>query len=73
MTGMVRKRRWPLIALAVILIILGFSVLLYPLYTDWQYKNDVKIQKKIFEQKIEDREEELPYEELYQELKRRKL
>lgn len=71
MTGMVRKRRWPLIALAVILIILGFSVLLYPLYTDWQYKNDVKIQKKIFEQKIEDREEELPYEELYQELKRR--
>lgn len=63
-----------------LLFLFGLAVFLYPLYTDWQYKEDVVDQKEAFEQQMEEasedsdtqgKPEELPFEELYQELKRR--
>lgn len=69
MTRKVRRRRCLFLALSLFLIILGLSVLLYPLCTDWQYKNAVQEQKEMFEQQMEDNG--VLFEELYQELKRR--
>lgn len=66
-----------LTAAAVVLFIAGLAVLLYPRFTNWLYNNDVERQMESFDQLIEEEKRslpsgsaELPFEELYQELKR---
>lgn len=73
-----KKGRW-LIAAALLLFLAGLAVLLYPVFTNWRYGQEVRRQKQDFEQRIEEAAENmpeadettLPFEELYQELKRR--
>lgn len=69
--------RW-LIAIAITLFLAGLIVLLYPTFTNYLYNREVQHKKETFHQQIEqakDLTEEdtsaLPFEDLYQELKRR--
>ncbi len=67
--------RW-LTLLAVLLFLAGLVVLLFPVFTNWIYEGEVRQQKQIFQQRVEaaideTRDNDLPLEELYQELKRR--
>lgn len=75
-----KMKRKGILLLPVLLFLFGLSVLLYPSYTDWRYREDVRDQKEVFEQEtaeeaakdnMEGRPGELPFEELYQELKQR--
>ena len=74
-----RKRyRW-LTVVAVVLFLTGLAVLFFPVFTNWLYGEEVQQQKQAFEQRIEEAAQNmpesddpaLPFEELYQELKRR--
>ena len=73
-----KSYRW-LTVIAVVLFLAGLAVLLFPVFTNWLYKGNVQQQKQIFEQQLEEAaknisdEEDppLPFEDLYQELKRR--
>ncbi len=72
-----------MLCLAAVLFIAGLSVVLYPTVSDMLYKRGVQRQRTEFEQQIEEKiavyekqseeeaQEELPFEELYQELKKR--
>lgn len=54
------------------LFLIGIAFLLYPYLSDWMYGEEVRNMKEDFEQQTEDDSgDSLPYEELYQELKRR--
>ncbi len=81
MQDKVKKRkgyRW-LIVLAVVLFLTGLAVLLFPVFTNWLYAEGVQQQKQAFEEQIKEAAQNipetgdtvLPFEELYQELKRR--
>ena len=73
-----KSHRW-LTVTAIILFLAGLAVLLYPTCTDLLYKEGVRQQKSGFIQQLEEAAENipeasispLPFEELYQELKRR--
>ncbi len=77
--GKNKNRYRPLIIIAVLLFLAGLVVMLFPVFTNWLYGKDVEQQKQAFEQQIEVAEKDisvaddsvLPFEELYQELKRR--
>lgn len=69
------KRRWRAV-LPVILFLIGLVIFLYPVFTDWLYQREVQQKKEIFQGQIKDASSEepgngRPFEELYQELKRR--
>lgn len=73
-----KKIGWFVVPFA--LFFVGLAVFLYPSYTDRQYKDSVRIQKKEFEQRVEEASQhsntqeaskERAFEELYQELKQR--
>ena len=75
-----KKKSYRLLSLiAILLFLAGLIVLLYPVFTNWIYGQEVEHQKQVFEQQIEDKKKNmsdtdtsaLPFEELYQELKRR--
>lgn len=75
-----KKGRWLVVA-ALLLFLAGLAVLLFPIFTNRLYNEKVQKQKAVFEQQIEETEAQLenmaqdtpvlPFEELYQELKRR--
>lgn len=67
-----------LIFIAVLLFLAGLIVMLFPVFTNWLYGKEVEQQKQAFVQQIEKAEKVsasdtsvLPFDELYQELKRR--
>lgn len=68
-----RKKKAPscLTVIALLLVVCGAVILLYPLYTNWQYNNEVQIQVETFRGQVEKQPEALPFENLYQELARR--
>lgn len=72
-----KKYRW-LVVTAALLFLAGLAVLLFPVFTNWLYNEEVQRQKETFEQQIEQAADvtgegtsALPFEDLYQELKRR--
>ncbi|MGI5906911.1 MAG: class C sortase [Candidatus Pararuminococcus gallinarum] len=72
------KKKWNWLYLLPCLLFLGgLALLVYPRMTDRLYRDEVQSQKEAFEKQIEDEEitlpdsEDLPFEELYQELQRR--
>ena len=60
-----------LTVIALLLVVCGAVVLLYPLYTNWLYNKDVQVQVDTFRGQVEKQTEDLPFEDLYQELMRR--
>ena len=68
-----RKKKAPshLTVIALLLVVCGAVVLLYPLYTNWLYNKDVQVQVDAFRGQMEKQPEALPFEDLYQELTRR--
>lgn len=68
-----------LVGIAVLLFLAGLTVMLWPIVSFWLFEENVQKQKSVFEQQIEQAMENtesavtpaLPFEELYQELKRR--
>ena len=79
-SGRNKKKSYRLLNLiAILLFLTGLIVLLFPVLTNWYYGQEVEHQKQVFEQQIEDEKENisdtnasaLPFEDLYQELKRR--
>lgn len=68
-----RKKKAPshLTVIALLLVVCGAVVLLYPLYTNWLYNKDVQVQVDAFREQMEKQPEALPFEDLYQELTRR--
>lgn len=71
------KGRWLVVA-ALLLFLVGLAVLLFPVFTNWLYIEEVQRQKETFELQIEEAADvtvedasALPFEDLYQELKRR--
>ena len=60
-----------LTVIALLLVVCGAVVLLYPLYTNWLYNKDVQVQVDAFRGQMEKQPEALPFEDLYQELTRR--
>lgn len=60
-----------LTVIALLLVVCGAVVLLYPLYTNWLYNKDVQVQVDTFRGQMEKQPEALPFEDLYQELTRR--
>ena len=85
--GKMRNRNRWLIVISIVVFLTGLAVLLYPAYTDRLYRKEVQQQRTAFEEQIEaafERQIEaakerapeeplpaLPFEDLYQELKRR--
>ena len=75
----VRKRKGRILTAAVILLFMaGLAVLLYPTISNWLYEKETESLKAEFELRIEEAEKSgsvdydpLPFEALYQELKRR--
>lgn len=66
-----KKKRKGILLLPVLLFLFGLSVFLYPSYTGWRYREDVRDQKEVFEQETVEETDKDPMEELYQELKQR--
>lgn len=77
-SGKKEKRYRLFIFIAVLLFVAGLLVMLFPIFTNWLYGQEVKQQRQSFEQQIEEVEKVsasdasvMPFDELYQELKRR--
>ena len=77
-SGKKEKRYRLFIFIAVLLFVAGLLVMLFPTFTNWLYGQEVKQQRQSFEQQIEEIEKVsasdasvMPFDELYQELKRR--
>lgn len=66
-----KKKRKGILLLPVLLFLFGLSVFLYPSYTGWRYREDVRDQKEVFEQETVEETDKDHMEELYQELKQR--
>lgn len=75
-----KRHLWHLLTgLATLFFLAGLVVFFYPVFSNWQFENDVGQQKEIFEQQVQQALEDstqtdtssLPFEALYQELDRR--
>ena len=69
-----QKRGKGYLLIPVLMFLCGLAVLIYPFYTDWLYRKDVREQKGQFDRQLQPEvpgKEALPFEELYQELKQR--
>ena len=67
-----RKKYRHLKITAIMLFLLGLTIALYPVISNWFYKVEVRQMEKTFEQQIvEFSDSMISFEKLYQELKRR--
>ena len=65
---MANKKKLIIEVIAILLILIGLAVVIFPKITDFLYKEDIKKIKTVFEEEITDIKNEDPLEQLYKEL-----